>query len=901
MTDPLLATKLFIPPPAESLVLRPRLLEKLADSLRPGCRLTLVSAPAGYGKTTLVSNWITSLKALEDRPAPLVTWLSLDDGDNDPIVFWSYIVSALQVQKKAIGKQSLTLLQSPQPPNRETILSLLVNDLVKIPGDLFLILEDFHFIRTPAIHQSLSFLIDHAPPQFHVFILSRTDPPLPLALLRGRMQLLEVRQTDLRFTNEEAAAYLNERMNLSLPGADVDALNSKTEGWAAGIQMAGISLQGRENPSKFIRTFSGSNRFILDYLTDEILERQPSDIQTFLLYTSILDKLSASLCDAVIAGLSNAQVLLEQLEKNNLFLVPLDQERQWYRYHHLFSEILRLKLTRSFPEMVTVLQKRAAKWFETNDMLEEAVFYTHAAKDDDGLMHLLERNVGPMRKKGRGIVLRGWANLLPEEVVFNRPWLCILSAWAHISRSELAESEPYLERAEQLVKEEKSNAAAREMLGTISALRTEIMITCGDISGTIKMAQRAIELLDPSNVGNLASVYYSLGRAYYASGDLNSADQVWSDFLHFQLKAGIYGIYAIITGYQGTILAIQGKFQEAIRLYRQAIDYMVANGIEHFYISGYPYGGLGLMLYRENDLEEAEKLIDEDLRQNRLWGNPNAISMGLSNRMCVRIARGNLDGALADMRECEQINRGYKPYFDVTGTFLASQVHYFLAKGDILTARQLMDENKVRSDEPLSFQREQDHISLSRVLIAQGKPAEADNLLFRLAESARGGGRFGRLIEILSLRAIALQALNRTSEAMQLLEAGLALAEPEGYVRIYLNEGKPMADLLEIAIQRGIHPEHAARLLAAFPDSVLQVQSVTDVEKMNLGLVEPLSRRELEVLQFIAGGLANKEISRRLYISVRTVKYHATSIYAKLEVNGRREAAVKARELGLLK
>lgn len=901
MAFPLLATKLFIPPPAESLVLRPRLLQKLEDSLKPICRLTLVSAPAGFGKTTLVSNWITSVKSSNHPSTPLISWLSLDDGDNDPIIFWSYVVSALQAQKKNIGKQSLTLLRSPQPPNLETILSLLVNDLVKTPDEFVLTLDDFHLIRTPSIQQSLSFLIDHSPPQFHVFILSRTDPPIPLALLRGRRQLLEVRQSDLRFTNEETAIYLNDRMKLALPGIDVDTLNSKTEGWAAGIQMAGISLRGRENPSQFIQTFSGSNRYILEYLTDEILDRQPADVQNFLLSTSILEKLSAPLCEAVIAGKINAPAILEQLEKANLFLVPLDQEGRWYRYHHLFADILRFRLSRSFPDQVAILQQRAAKWFEKNDMLEEALLYTHAAKDDVGMVRLLEQNVGTMRRTGRGITIRGWAKFLPEDVVLSRPWLCILSAWSHVTQAELAEAELYLDRAEKIVQKEKSTDVKRELLGNISALRTEILHTRGDIPGTKVMAQRAIELLDPSDMGNLATVNYSLGRAYYASGDLIHADQIWSDLLRIQIKTGLPGIYAIITGYQGTILAINGKLQQAIRLYQQAIDYMTTNGIERFYISGFPYGGLGVMMYRKDNLREAEKLIEEGLTQDRIWGNPNAVSTALSNRMYLRIASGNLEGAWSDMQECEQISQGFKPYFDVASTFLASQIRFFLAKEDILAARQLVEKLKLRGDDPISFQREQDHISLSRVLIARGKPVEANDLLNRLAVAAREGERFGRLIEILALRAIALHALNRTSEAIQSLDDSLALAEPEGYVRIYVDEAKPMASLLRMAIQKGIHPKFAERLLTAFPDSAPQLHSgKNDIQKNNLGLSEPLSKRELEVLQLIATGLANKEISQRLFISVRTVKYHTTSIYTKLAVNGRLEATVKARELGLL-
>jgi LuxR family transcriptional regulator, maltose regulon positive regulatory protein len=901
MSTPILATKLFIPPQQKNLVVRPRLLEKLDEGLYPGRRLTLVCAPAGFGKTTLVRTWVASLRSSREEAPPSVTWVSLDNGDNDPVIFWSYIISGFQAAEKGVGNLALTFLQATPHPNLEQFLILLLNDLARISTQSILVLDDYHLMRDPEIHKSLSSLIDHLPADCHVLILSRTDPPLPLALLRGRGQLQEIRLADLRFSTEEASAYLNDAMKLALPGIDVETLNVKTEGWAAGLQMAGISMQGRPDKSRFIQTFSGSNRYILDYLTDEILNRQPAQFQTFLLYTSILENMSAPLCEAVVGIPGGGQFMLERLDQANLFLIPLDNERRQYRYHHLFSEILQAKLTHSDPKLIPILQKRAAAWFETNGMLEEAVFYTHAAKDNAGLVRLLEENVGPIRKKGHGIILRKWAQLLPEEMVSSSPWLCILSAWSHLSSAEVAQAEPFLDRAEQLVHEKKSNENNREILGNIYALRTEILHTRADIPGTIKMARQALELLDPADIGNLATVNYSLVRAYYASGDLMHADQVCSDILQPPVKATIHGIYAFIIGIRGTILAIKGKLQEGIVLYRQAIDYMIANDIEQFFISGNPYGGLGMLLYQENELEQAENLIDEALRHYQRWGNLNALSVGLSNRTSVRIARGNLDGAMADMRAAEHIIRGFKPYFDVSSIFLASRVRFFLAKGDISAATRLFDENNLSSDDPLSFQHEQDHITLSRVLIARCKFSEADTLLARLAEAARQAGRFGRLIEILNLRAAALQALGKNSEALQILETSLALAEPAGYVRVFVDEGEPMETLLVLAGQNDIHPEFAGRLLAAFPDSVPQEPAALDVQKSNLALIEPLSQRELEVLRLIAAGMANKEIGQRLSVSLRTVKFHAANIYLKLGVNRRQQATVKARELRLLK
>jgi LuxR family transcriptional regulator, maltose regulon positive regulatory protein len=901
MPASLLATKLFIPPPGKNLVIRPRLLEKLAESLQPTCRLTLVSAPPGFGKTTLISTWVKILKASRDHPSPSVAWLSLDESDNDPVIFWSYIVTALHTQQKEIGKQALTLLQASQP-DQETALTLLVNDLTINPDSFILVLDDFHLIRTPTLHQSLAFLINHAPPQFHLVILTRTDPPLPLALLRSREQLLEIRLADLRFSNEEAEIYLNDRIRLSLPEDDITTLNVKTEGWAAGLQMAGISLLGRDDASHFIQSFSGSNRYILDYLTDEILDRQPEDVQTFLLHTSILEKLSASLCDAVVGGSSNSQALLDQLEKANLFLVPLDQERSWYRYHHLFAEILRLKFSQTSPDLVPILQKKAAWWFETNSMLEDALFYLHAAGEPLELARLIDQNVLQEIQKGAAQIFRKWIQYLPEDLILDRPWLCTLKAWLYTSQAELAEAEPWLNRAEDLIQQKKSGEPVGELLGIIYALRTEILHTRGDISGTIETAQRALELLGPYHITTRGSVHYSLGRAYYATGDLDRTLQVWSEFIRLNQKSGLYNMYAPIMSMRCHILTIQGKLRAAISLDQQVIDYMVGQDIERFFIAGNPYYGLGMMAYQQNDLERAYKLITEGLKHNQRWGNLNAISVCLAYRVHIQIALGDLENAWVDLQEVTRIEQMYTPYFDARSIFLTCRVRFELEKGDLPAAMSLVHESGLRSDEPPSFLHEQDHITLSRVLIAGGSFTEAEGFLHRLAEAARSGGRFGRLIEIQNLRAVALHALGKTSEALQTIKSSLDFSEPEGYMRVFIDLKDPMAQLLTLAVQKDIHPEYARQLLAAFPPYVTtSTAAIMNVQKKNLALIEPLSRREIEVLQLIADGMANKEIAQKLNISLRTVKYHTTNIYAKLNINGRAQATVKAREMGLLR
>ncbi len=533
-------------------------------------------------------------------------------------------------------------------------------------------------------------------------------------------------------------------------------------------------------------------------------------------------------------------------------------------------------------------------------MLDEAVFYWHAAKDDEALANLIENNVLSQIKEGSSSVVRKWVQLLPVALVKSRPWLCILMAWWHTGRAELAEAEPYFDQAEAMIRQAGSTDQTREMLGTIYALRTEILHTRGDISGTLEMAQKALELLDPSNSSSRASANYSIGWAYYTSGDLVQAERICSEFFKNSTKLVYYRYYALITSRQCSILAVQGRLGEAIRVYQHAIETMNANEFEQ-YLSGNPYCDLGMLYYQRNDLAGSEKLIEAGLSKNRAWGNLNAICGGLSNRAHVRIAIGDLEGAGADLQEEERITQGFTPYVEVNSLFLASQVRYYLAREDISEAAHLVEKYGLHSFDGLSFWREHDHILLSRVLISQGRFVEADGLLVRLAEAAREGGRFRRLIEILIFRAVALQHLGQFSEALQALEASLALAEPEGYVRLYADENGPMEQLLKLAVKKGLHAEYARRLLAAFSGDPARLPAAAALPAHPPDLIEPLSGRELEVLRLIAAGLTNKEIAQRLYISLRTVKYHTTSILNKLNVNNRAHTAARARELGLLK
>jgi LuxR family transcriptional regulator, maltose regulon positive regulatory protein len=917
MLPVLLTTKYHLPPAAPDWVPRQRLLLRLDEALLPGRRHIMVSAPAGSGKTTLVRAWIDHIAAsrLAAANTPLRTaWLSLDEDDDDLVVLLSYLAAALQAACPDLAPRTFTALMpagaEPFPPARP-ILAELINRLAGLPGLTVLVLDDYHWISLLAIHECMAFLLDHLPESVCLVIVSRADALLPVSRLRGRGQLVEIREADLRFDDAEAVQFLNERMGLRLDLADVRLLNEHTEGWATGLQMAALALRALPDAAHqstgFIRTFSGSHRFVLDYLMDEVFSRLPVQTQSFLLHTAILDRFCAELCVQVLGEPAPAgedkpvERLLASLQNANLFLIPLDEERRWFRYHHLFAGLLRARLAQTDPELAPVLQKRAAQWFEKNGLLEEAVFYLNAAQDRAGLVRLIEQNIRPMMRAGRIMTVARWARLLPDDLVLNHPWLCLLSGWLLVGRAEFEMGGSYLDRAEELLKQGAPRKETGEMLGIIYSLRTQIIEMNGDIPATIEAARKALELLDPDNIVARSSVDHSLGRAYYASGDMVQADQVWSEFIYRTVHSGAQSIYAIVTSNRSIILGIQGKLQEAIHNCRQAIDYMLANDITRFFGSGNPYLGLGMQTFQINDLVAAENNIDEGMKQNRVWGNLNLITIGLSYKARLRIAQGDLDSAWAFLQEEERIIQGYRLFFEVRSNYLACSVLFYLAKGDIAAAARIVKENGLRSDDPLSFRSEQDHISLSRVLIAQGRYDEAEGLLHRLADAAQAGGRFGRLIEILSLRAAALCSLSRTPEAIQLLETSLTLAEPEGYRRVFIDAGEPMVKLLEMAVQKGIHREYACRLLAEFPGSQRQPASGIDIQQRNLSLIEPLSGREIEVLHLLAAGLANKEIAQRLHISVRTVKYHTTNIFMKLQVEKRAQAIVKAREVGLLK
>ena len=920
MSTPTLATKLYIPPPRPKIVLRPRLIERLHEGLTSSRKLTLISAPAGFGKTTLASEWV----AVCERP---VAWLSLDEGDNDPTRFLTYLVAALQTLALSkvegiaanIGAGVLRTLQSPQPPSTESILTILLNEIAAIPDNFVLVLDDYHVIDAKPVENALAFLLEHLPPQMHLVIATREDPHLPLARLRARGQLTELRAADLRFTPSEAAEFLNRVMGLNLPAEDVAALEARTEGWIAGLQLAALSMQGRSDAASFIKSFTGSHHFILDYLVEEVLQRQPEHVRNFLLQTAILDRLSSPLCDAV-TGQEDGKGMLEALERGNLFVIPLDDQRQWYRYHHLFAEVLQAHLREAQPDRVSTLHRRASEWYEQNGQPSDAIRHALAAKDFEGAAGLIELAWPAAEDGSLSTKWLGWAKALPDELVRARPVLSVLYANALLVSGEmeaaearLTDAERWLESADNMNERPKNPAAEmvvvdeeqfRSLPATIAIARAYHAQALGDVPGTVTYARRALDLTPEANHLRRGQATALLGLAYWASGDLEAANRTFAGYTMMLRTAGNILDAISTTFVLADIRMALGRLREAVSTLEQLLQFVVDQGEPMPPDTADLYRGLGELYRERGDLEAAAQYL---LRSKEL--GEQAELLDWQRRLCVPQARmkqtqGDLDGALDLLNEAERLFIR-TPLPDVR-PISALKARIWVAQGRLIEAQGWAREQGLSVDDAPSYLREFDHVTLARVLIARyksdrgtGSIHEAIGLLERLLQAAEEGRRMGSVIEILALLALAHAAQGDIPLALVSLERALTLAEPEGYVRLFVDEGVPMAQLLSKAAARGIMPDYSGKLLAAF-----QAEAQTSKDKPNLPLaqplIEPLSQRELKVLQLIAQGLSNREISERLFLALSTVKGHNQKIFDKLQVQSRTEAIARARELGLL-
>ncbi len=895
----LITTKLHLPEPRSDLVPRSRLITRLTEAASRA--LTLVSASAGFGKTTLVSSWLSSLTpslAPEARGRVGVgVWLSLDEDDNDPVRFFTYIVAALQTLNPALGGAASALLQSPQPPPLKTIIGELINDFGREAPSArpyTLTLDDYHLITSPAIHEALAFLLDHLPSNLHLILITRVDPPLPLARLRARGQLAELRADDLRFTPDEAADFLNRIMGLRLTAADVAALEGRTEGWIAGLQLAALSMQGLKDVHSFVSAFSGSHRYVIDYLAEEVLNRQPPEIREFLLQTSILDRLCGPLCDAVISSsqspisnlqFSNSQSTLEHLEHSNLFLIPLDSSREWYRYHNLFAEVLRQHLRHTRRDLIPDLHRRASQWYEQHGLISDAIRHALAAPDLEVAVRLIEDHALLTIIGGQTMMAQGWINSLPE-LARQRPRIALNAAWAALGLGQVGDVERHLSFVEAALPK-LPETEARPLQGEVAASRALLYGFFEEHPIAIASAQEALSLLPETHSQLRASVAASLAYAYFQAGRLNEADQVLNDPLAvFTTAERLIALHATLSGTRGMVRAAQGRLAEALRILQETAPTLEHNGRPlPIAATVMVYHQLAACLYERNELEAAEKYLRDCLDLSRLAGNSMMEAHSLASLGWLTQARGNFDEALRFIEQASELGRTLHLPLSF-GVFTSFQIFIWVRQGNLAAASAWADDYARNLDphalNPLDILR----LELPRVRLAEERFDEALEALHQIQAEAAPAGH-GRLFAwSLLLEAEARQARGDLNAALAALNQVLEIGEREGYLRMFLDEGEPMRALLEQVT--GLYRPYARRLLLHFGP------------KPELALVEPLSDRELEVLQLIYSGLSNQEIAEKLVVAISTVKKHINSLYGKLGVQSRTQALARARELNLV-
>ena len=905
----LLETKFYIPRSRRDLVPRPRLSERLDRG--SASTLMLVSAPAGFGKTTLLTEWLaTGPGAPADQRR--AAWLSLDRGDNDLASFWTYMIAALRTAAPGVGENALALLQASRPQPIETVLTTLLNDLSAAAGDIVLVLDDYHVIDAREVQDAMAFLLDHLPAGLHVVIASRADPALPLARLRARGKLAEIRAAELRFTPDEAAAYLNEMMGLQLTAQDVAALEGRTEGWIAALQLAALSIQGRDDVAGFIAGFAGDDRYVVDYLVEEVLQRQPPRVQAFLLQTSILGRLSGPLCDAV-TGQGGGKAMLEALDRGNLFLVPLDDRRQWYRYHHLFADMLQARLLDEQPGEVPGLHRRASAWYQQNGEQSVAIGHALAARDFGQAADLIERALPAMRITRQEATVHSWLKALPDEVVRVRPMLSFAVAGALLTGGEPEEVEVRLRDAERWLKEpaaagKGSPARPAEMVvadeeeyrrlpGAIELYRSALSLVRGDLPATVRYARRTLDraLVDDHGVRAGASGF--LGLAFWTSGDLEAAHSAWAECAAGLRRSGqIADIFGCAIA-MADIRLVQGRLSEAMRTYEQALrraseqDGAVLRGTADMYV------GMSEVHREYDDLQAATQQLLRSQELGEAIGLPQNRYRWRVAMARIRQAEGDLGAALDLFNEAERVYVG--DFFPNIRPVPALRARAWITQGRLGEALDWAHEQGLSADDDLSYLREFEHITLARVLLtrysderAEHSVYEATRLLERLLRAAEAGGRTGRVIEILVLQALAHQVRRDIPAALACLERALTLAEPEGYVRVFIDEGPPMASLLRTAAKQGTTRNYVRRLLAA-------VSGTGQDSPVRQALIDPLSERELDVLRLLGTELDGPAIARELMVSLNTVRTHTKNIYAKLAVTNRRAAVRRAAELGL--
>ncbi len=886
----LLRTKFYIPPIRSIQIARPRLIDLINGGLDR--QLILVSAPAGYGKSTLVSGW------LKESKIPFA-WISLDNSDNDPNRFLQYILAALLPIAPGIEDDLLSMLQGIQPAQFENIINLLANELASISNPFVLVLDDFHVIQSEAVLRMLSYLLEHLPNQMHLAILTRTDPPLPLSRLRARNQLLDIRAEQLRFTTTEIASFLNKSMGLTLTANDLSAMEARTEGWIAGLQLAALSMQGCKDIHGFVSAFTGSHHYVMDYLAEEVLKLQPKKVATFLLQTSILDRLCGPLCKAVVdvdkVEPIDGQGMLEVLEEMNLFVIPLDDERCWYRYHHLFADVLRKRLEHQYPHLLPELRRRASQWYEQNGFIAESIQQAIAAGDQDRAAGLIEENGCFLLISGEVATLLNWTDAI-EFQSGTRPWLAIQKAWALALTGNLDQVEPTLHAPDKLLAPLEPTVEVRTLRGTITAARAHCANSRGNTQQAAEYAQQALQQLpNCSSISqSIRSVTTSiLGDASWINGNLEEAIQANTEAIKIGREANNFHMVTIANSNIAELLMEQGELHRAADTYVQSLQMAVRPDGQRSPLAGRIFAGMGRLSYEWNRLEDAEQNIRQCMELGRIWGDIDLQTTAWAMLARLEQARNNPEQAQEAMRRVEQLTseHTFSPLRSIQVKSDLARV--WLAQGNLERPSQLIQKSGLKIKDEIPYQREPEYVLLLRMLLARGDHEAAILLSNRLLKQTRASARMGLVIELLMLQAITFHDKKDTEGALAALEKALTLAQPEGYVRMFLDEGETMTRLLCQVQSRQVGNGYAATLLSKIGSNPGMTPP-----SMQL-LIEPLTTREVEVLKLIEAGCSNQNIAEQLVISIPTVKRHISNIYAKLGVKSRTQAIAIGKELKL--
>jgi LuxR family maltose regulon positive regulatory protein len=896
-------------------VSRPRLAARLTEAVTG--ELTMVCAPAGFGKTALLADWA-------QRSGRPVAWLSLDAGDNDPVRFWQHVTAALGDVRDGVRERLAPLLGPPSPRSFEAVVTTLVNELVTAPDELVLVLDDYHLIEAPAVHESMVFLLEHLPAGLSLAVACRADPPLPLARLRASGELAELRAAELRFTLEEATALLHEAVGPDLPADAVEALEARSEGWVTGLQLAALSLRGRADVAGFVAAFSGSHRYVLDYLAEEVLDRQPEPVRTFLLETSVLDRLCGPLCDAV-TGRTDGQRLLEAVERANLFLTPLDEVRGWWRYHQLFADLLRVCLMQERPESLPELHRAAAGWCDQHGLVDDAVRHALAAGDTAWAARMMEQHIGGMPVGGETATVARWLAVLPATVVHDRPRLCVVQAYQAVMTSRADALERWLDAADRALSAvsagEPAEAEAgpakgwtagwQDVPGIVAVLRADLARLRGDADRAAQLARQVLTRAPTAD--NLGPFFagWILARADWLRGDLGAAEHALTNLVGTVQAAREYYLTMAVCWELGRVQCAQGRLGAALATYRHALIIGAEAGNPALPVLGIAELGEAAVRYERDDLAAAHEHATEGMSRVRQMVGTRLEAEGLIVLARIRQALGDQAGALAAVAEAERVG----PSPDVVDLFNpapAARARLLLAEGQLAEVAAWAAMRGLDAEHPPGFAREREHMILARLLLGQGEPERARRLAEQLRDAAAAQRRTGSLIELGPLLARARAACGDQAGALAALAEALTLAWPEGYVRVFADEGAPLAGLLDqlitgrrrgAAAAAGVPGEYLSRVRAAFePDrSRAVVPAPAPAPAVTAGLAEPLTDRELEVLGLLAAGLANKQIAGELVVAPETAKKHVSHILAKLGAANRTQAVMRARELGLLR